>query len=114
MQSRHIDSRIQTVIQLLRKTPSRTLQELASDSRLSTSRLTHLFKQETGSTVKHYRRGHRLHEAARMLTSTDMSIKEIAYHLGYRHTSSFVRAFTVEFGLSPSRYRKRLASAAAA
>jgi AraC family transcriptional regulator of arabinose operon len=108
MEAGHVDSRIESAIQLLKKNPSRTLQELASQGKISTSRLSHLFKQETGGTVKQYRRNHRLQAAARILTLTDMSIKEIAYQLGYQHTSSFVRAFKAEFELSPTRYRERL------
>jgi AraC-like DNA-binding protein len=40
-----------------------------------------------------------------MLATTDMSIKQIAYALGYHHTSSFVRAFELHVGVSPSSYR---------
>jgi AraC-like DNA-binding protein len=35
-----------------------------------------------------------------------MPIKQIAYTLGYRHTSSFVRAFESDAGMSPSDYRR--------
>jgi AraC-like DNA-binding protein len=42
----------------------------------------------------------------KMLATTDMPIKQIAYALGYLHTSSFVRAFEVNAGMSPSDYRR--------
>jgi AraC-like DNA-binding protein len=35
-----------------------------------------------------------------------VAIKEIAYTLGYHHTSSFTRAFEHEVGESPTDYRK--------
>jgi AraC family transcriptional regulator of arabinose operon len=114
MERTHIDPRIEKAIQLLEKNPSCTLQDLEFHCRMSTSRLTHVFKRETGGTIKRYRREHRLREAARMLTLTDMSVKKIAYHVGYQHTSSFVRAFEAEFGLPPTRYRERLAPTIAA
>jgi transcriptional regulator GlxA family with amidase domain len=41
-----------------------------------------------------------------MLVSTDMPIKGIAYLAGYRHCSSFMRAFKTHFGLSTASYRK--------
>src|SRR5229473_554588 len=47
-----------------------------------------------------------LQAAMRMLAKTDMPIKQIAYALGYHHTSSFVRAFELHAGVSPGDYRK--------
>lgn len=41
--------------------------------------------------MEQYRRKTGLWEAVRMLNLTDMSIKEIAYHLGNQHASSFAR-----------------------
>jgi AraC-like DNA-binding protein len=41
-----------------------------------------------------------------------MQIKEIAYTAGYRHNSSFARAFKTHFGLSPACYRRKLKEAA--
>jgi AraC-like DNA-binding protein len=35
-----------------------------------------------------------------------VAIKEIAYTLGYHHTSSFTRAFEREVGEPPTDYRK--------
>jgi AraC family transcriptional regulator of arabinose operon len=100
------DFRIQKVVQVLNEYPSRTLPELADTCQISTSRLSHLFKSEIGTNVKNYRLDCRLRVAAEMLVSTDMPIKEIAYTTGYRHTSSFARAFRTHFGLSPACYRK--------
>lgn len=101
------DFRIQRVAQVLNYDPSRTLPELAQNCQMSTSRLSHLFKDEIGVNVKHYRLDCRLQMAAEVLVSTDRSIKEIAYSAGYRHCSSFVRAFNTHFGLSPACYRKK-------
>jgi AraC family transcriptional regulator, arabinose operon regulatory protein len=103
---RRKDFRVQKVIQVLNKDPSRTLTELALGCQISVSRLSHLFKDEIGTNVKNYRRDCRLQVAVAMLISTSMSIKEIAYAARYRHTSSFVRAFKIHHGSSPARYRK--------
>ena len=107
------DSRIQKVIQALNQDPSRTLAELAHHCQISTSRLSHLFKDEIGINVKNYRLDCRLQIAAAMLVSTSMPIKEIAYTVGYRHSSSFVRAFKTHFGLSPACYRREQVEQAA-
>jgi AraC-like DNA-binding protein len=34
-----------------------------------------------------------------------MSVKEIAFAVGYEHTSSFIRAFERRFGIAPRTYR---------
>jgi AraC family transcriptional regulator of arabinose operon len=106
------DFRIQKVVQVLNEDPSRTLPELARSLQMSMSRLSHLFKDEIGTNVKSYRIDCRLQVAAAMLVSTSMSIKEIAYASGYRHSSSFVRAFKTNFKLSPASYRSKLRQAA--
>ena len=108
--SRARDIRIQEVVQVLSENPSRTLPELARSCQISMSRLSHLFKDETGINVKDYRMDCRLQVAAAMLVSTRMLVKQIAYSSGYRHTSSFVRAFKTHFGLSPVCYRQRRSS----
>ena len=100
------DSRIAKAVRLLNEDPSRTLADLACDCTLSISRLSHLFRAETGLTLKEFRRNRRLEAAMKMLAATDMPLKQIAYTLGYRHTSSFVRAFESDTGMSPSDYRR--------
>jgi AraC-like DNA-binding protein len=100
------DSRIAKAVRLLNQDPSRTIGDLACGCALSISRLSHLFRAETGLTLKEFRRNRRLEAARKMLATTDMPIKQIAYALGYRHTSSFVRAFAVDVGVSPSDYRR--------
>ena len=47
----------------------------------------------------------RLRIAARVLTSTDLSIKVIAASVGYASRSSFSKAFEVEFGAAPTQFR---------
>jgi AraC-like DNA-binding protein len=105
MEAIQTDSRIQKAVRLLHEDSSRTLTDLASVCTLSISRLSHLFKAKTGHTVGNFRRDCRFRAAKQMLATTDMSIKQIAYALGYRHTSSFVRAFELHVGVSPSGYR---------
>lgn len=105
--TREKDFRIQKVVDVLNDNPSCKLPELAESCQISTSRLSHLFKDEIGVNVKSYRRDCRLQVAAAMLALTNMPIKEIAYTSGYCHSSSFVRAFKSHFGLSPACYRRK-------
>ena len=101
------DCRVQKVVQVLNQDPSRTLPELAQSCQISSSRLSHLFKNDLGITLKSYRLECRLQEAAVILASTSMPVKEIAYAAGYHHSSSFVRAFKTHFEVSPACYRRR-------
>jgi two-component system response regulator YesN len=100
------DSRIKRAVRLLNENSSRTLADLASGCTLSISRLSYLFKANTGFRVGTFRRNQRFQTAMRMLATTDMPIKQIASALGYHHTSSFIRAFELHTGVSPSEYRK--------
>ena len=47
----------------------------------------------------------RLMKAASLLKSTDMSIKEVCFAVGFQSKSSFARAFREAYGMSPSEYR---------
>ena len=107
MEPRHSDFRIEKTTLLLHENSSRSVAEVASACSLSTSRLSHLFKAKIGTTVGKFRCTCRFKKAKRMLVDTPgVAIKEIAYTLGYHHTSSFTRAFEHEVGESPTDYRK--------
>ena len=107
MDPRHSDFRIEKTTHLLRDNSSRTVTQVAGACSLSTSRLSHLFKAQVGTTVGKFRCTCRFKKARRMLADTpEVAIKEIAYTLGYHHASSFTRAFEHEVGESPTDYRK--------
>lgn len=101
------DRRVQKVLQAIEADPSREIQELAQMVNLSSSRLSHLFKSATRVSLQSFLSDARLRRAAELLHSTDMPVKEISYHIGYRHAPSFVRAFRSKLGSSPNDYRNR-------
>ncbi len=107
MEPSHSDFRIQKATRLLNENSSRTVAEVAGGCSISTSRLSHLFRAQVGTTVGKFRCTCRFKKARRMLADTpEVAIKEIAYTLGYHHTSSFTRAFEHKVGESPTDYRK--------
>ena len=106
MDSIQPDFRVEKTARLLNENSSRKLAEVAGACALSTSRLSHLFKAELGTTVGKFRCTCRFKKAKRMLAAPEVPIKEVAYSLGYHHTSSFTRAFEHEVGESPTDYRK--------
>jgi AraC-like DNA-binding protein len=108
MDPSHSDFRIEKTTRLLYENSSRTVAEVACACSLGSSRLSHLFKAEVGTTVGKLRCRCRFGKAKRMLADAPkVAIKEIAYTLGYHHTSSFTRAFEHEVGESPTDYRKQ-------
>lgn len=84
---------------------SLTTRAIARSVNLSVSHLEHLFKQSTGTRLKAYITQARLARAATLLTSTDLSVKEIAARVGFRSNSHFVRAFKRAAGTPPGAYR---------
>jgi transcriptional regulator GlxA family with amidase domain len=72
---------------------------------LSGSRLRHLFKAETNQTPAQYHKAVRMREAATLLRTTLLSVKEIMNRVGIWNESHFVHTFKTAHGLSPSKYR---------
>ena len=100
------DRRIEKIMEILERYPAKDVRELGRLVNLSTSRLQHLFKAQTGSRVNDYLVECRLQAAARLLKSTELRIKEVTSRMGYRHSSSFDRAFKKRFAVGPAEYRK--------
>ena len=100
------DRRVRRALDLIASQPSRSVRELALEVRLSPAHLQRLFKQELGVHIRDVMMEHRLQWAVHLLSTTDLSIKEISYSAGYEHHSSFVRAFQRRFTQAPRRYRQ--------
>lgn len=86
-----------------------TLRELANNVGLSPSRLANLFKSQTGTSPMAHHMHLRVQEAAGLLASTDLHIKEVSSRMGFHDPYYFSRAFKSHLQISPSGYRKRLA-----
>jgi two-component system response regulator YesN len=84
-----------------------TIRDLALEFHLSPSYLQRLFKHQTGVSMGEWISEQRLQKAAHLLANSYLSVKEIAYNVGYEHASSFIRAFERRFAQAPARYRKR-------
>ena len=82
-----------------------TVTQLAARVGLSRSRLEHLFKDQTGETVKSRLMNLRFERARALLPDYTLTIKEISFQCGYSSSSSFIREFRRIFSVSPSRCR---------
>jgi transcriptional regulator GlxA family with amidase domain len=99
------ERRVRRVVELIEAEPSCSIRDLANRVGLSAAHLQRLFKQETGRQLGGLVVEKRLLKAAELLTISNMSIKEIAHVVGYRHHSSFVRAFQRRFARAPKHFR---------
>ena len=99
------EKRLRKVIEMIEAQPSRSVSELAMEVQVTPTHLQRLFKQKTGVRISVLIGEYRLQKAARLLSASDLPIKEIAHSVGYEHHSSFVRAFQRHFSQSPKHYR---------
>jgi transcriptional regulator GlxA family with amidase domain len=99
--------RLRQVVEIIESEPACSVRDLALRVSLSPAHLQRLFKQETGTQLGGLLAERRLQKAAHLLTKSLLSIKEIAHVVGYRHHSSFVRAFQRRFARAPKYYRRR-------
>ncbi len=81
---------------------------MARRSGISPEHLVRLFKAATGHSLMGYYQRRRVQYGTRMLLRPDVSITDIAHHLGYCDSSHFSRIFARYHGLTPSAYRSML------
>ncbi len=86
--------------------PNLNAQQLSRAVHLSTSQLYRKFSALTGEPPNAFIRKIRLHRAMELLKTTGLTISEIAYDVGFNDPNYFSRAFSKEFGKTPSEYRK--------
>ena len=82
-----------------------TVSDLAEELDLSESRLRIQFKSATGITMGSYLRNYRLNRAMALLSTSKISIAEIAEEAGFGSPQAFCRIFKKEIGRTPRRYR---------
>lgn len=83
-----------------------SLDQIAQAAGLSTFRIAHLLKENTGRTALQNVHYHRVQEARRLLEESDLSCTEIAYETGFGDQSYFIRQFRRWMGITPARYRR--------
>lgn len=81
-----------------------TLEELSRNLNISPQYFSRLFKEETGYNFIEYLTFVRIEHSKLLMHSTDMSIKEICYRVGYGDPNYFSRLFKKNTGLSPTTY----------
>ena len=83
-----------------------TVTYLAERLNLSPTYLSGLIKTLTGQTTQQHIHGKLIEKAKEKLSTTDLSISEIAYALGFEHPTSFSKLFKTKTALSPLAFRQ--------
>lgn len=79
-----------------------TIQKIAEELGVSYSNFRKLFKEYTGLSPATYQQELRLLRAKELLTTTELSIKEIAYRLNFESPDYFSAKFKAKMGCKPS------------
>ena len=83
-----------------------TLQDILKRIPMSRSTLNRNFIKAFGMSPIQYLNKIRLDHAAEMLTSTELSVSEIAQQSGFEDSNYFTRTFHKKYGIAPGKWRK--------
>ncbi len=83
-----------------------TVQFIADNLHISPNYLSHLLQLLTGQSTKQFIQEKVIDLAKEKLSTTDLSMSEIAYELGFEHPQSFSKLFKIKTNLSPLEFRQ--------
>ena len=82
-----------------------TVQFLAENLNISPSYLSDMLRSLTGQNAQQHIHDKLIEKAKEKLTTTELSVSEIAYSLGFEHPHSFSKLFKTKAGRSPLQFR---------
>lgn len=82
-----------------------TIDEIASGLNVTPRYLSDALKAETGKTAKDWIHLSLIDKAKDLLLASDMTVAEVAYHLGFEYPNYFARLFKSKVGKTPTQYR---------
>jgi AraC-like DNA-binding protein len=85
--------------------------DLAAKVSLSVSQFDRQFKKRFGTTPRKYVTNVRINAACELLSSTDLTISDIALETGFYDQSHFTNQFTKIKGVTPAQYRRKFRAA---
>ena len=83
-----------------------TVQYVAETLHVSPNYLSELLKVLTGQSTQQHIHDKLIEKAKEKLSTTSLSISEIAYELGFEHPQSFSKLFKSKINLSPLEFRQ--------
>lgn len=83
-----------------------TVQYISDQLHISTGYLSDMLRSLIGKNTQQYIHEKLIEKAKENLTTTELTISEIAYELGFEHPQSFSKLFKTKTSLSPLEFRK--------
>jgi len=83
-----------------------SVQYVADRLNVSPNYLSDLLKVLTGQSTQQHIHDKLIEKAKERLSTTDLSVSEIAYELGFEHSQSFSKLFKAKTDLSPMKFRQ--------
>lgn len=83
-----------------------TVHYLAEQVNLSPSYLSDMLRSLLGQNAQQYIHGKLIDKAKEILSTTNLSVSEVAYKLGFEHSQSFSKLFKTKTQLSPQAFRR--------
>lgn len=84
-----------------------TIPQLARQAGINEAKLKEGFKELYGQSIHTYLLELRLEKAKNLLLTTELSITDITYEIGYSHVTHFTTLFKKEMGITPTEWRKK-------
>lgn len=82
-----------------------SVKQIAAQSQMSQRTFNRRFKAATSQTPLQYLQHIRLRNAGDLLQTSNLSVSEVAYQVGYQDLNHFTALFKKQFGTTPSQYR---------
>jgi len=107
-----LDARVAHVMRIMseRMTEPLSIDLFAAEVGLSASRLSHLFKEETGRSILAALNDMRLEQAGLLMLHAGRTATEAALDVGFASYNHFAALFRKRYGVSPTKYRQGQAS----
>ena len=86
-----------------------TIDDIAQAVAVSRTSLHRKMKQMMGTSPMEFLREARIRKAAKILTTTDRNVSEIAYQCGFSDPKYFSKCFKATFGQTPTEYKQSTA-----
>jgi len=83
-----------------------TVEFLASELHLSTHYLSDMLRNLTGQNAQQHIHEKLIEKAKEYLTTTNFSVSEVAYQLGFEHSQSFNKLFKKKMNITPLSYKQ--------
>ncbi|MCO6164458.1 AraC family transcriptional regulator [Flavobacterium sp. NRK F7] len=84
-----------------------TVQYIADALHISSTYLSSLLKSLTGQTTQQHIHEKLIEKAKEKLSTTTLSVSQIAFELGFEHSQSFSKLFKAKTSLTPMMFRER-------